>query len=151
MHFKTINKIKAVGVFSLFPLLLGLFAAHWFSLFTGAILLGAVLGFFCFNRHPAKVFMGDTGSLFLGAMVGGYGILCALPIAVLIGCGVFVAEAASVILQVVYFKCTKGKRLFRMAPLHHHFEKKGWSEWRVVGVFSLVGTLLVLLAWWGSV
>ena len=140
-----------VGVFSLFPLLFGVFVAQWFSLVTGAILLGAVLGFLCFNRHPAKVFMGDTGSLFLGAMVGGYGVLCSLPIAVLIGCGVFVTEAFSVILQVVYFKCTKGKRLFRMAPLHHHFEKKGWSEWRVVGVFSLVGTLFALLAWWGSV
>ncbi len=139
------------GVFSTFALACGILFAEQFSLITGVFLLGAVLGFFCFNRHPAKVFMGDTGSLFLGAMVGGYGVLSAMPLAVLIGCGVFVAEALSVILQVAYFKRTKGKRLFRMAPLHHHFEKMGWGEWRVVGVFSAAGTLLGILALWGRV
>lgn len=139
------------GVFSFFVIGAGILFAECFSLVTGSLLFGATLGFLCFNRHPAKVFMGDTGSLFLGAMVGGYGVLCATPLAVLIGCGVFVAEALSVILQVVYFKATKGKRLFRMAPLHHHFEKLGWSEWRVVGVFSAVGVLCALVALWGRI
>ena len=134
------------AVLALFLVLLGSFEYSENAVTAGALLLGAVLGFLCFNRHPARVFMGDTGSLFLGAMVGGYGILSPSPLALLLACGVFVAEAVSVIAQVVYFKCTKGKRLFLMAPLHHHFEKLGWSEWRVVAVFSLVGTVFAVLA-----
>ena len=80
--------------------------------------------------------------MFLGAMVAGYGILSQDALSVLIAGGVFVIEAASVILQVVYFKLTKGKRLFRMAPIHHHFEKYGWSEVKIVGVFSFVTAVL---------
>ena len=102
-----------------------------------------------FNTHKASVFMGDTGSLFLGAMVAGYGILSPSPLLILIAGGVFVIEAFSVIAQVVWFKLSNGKRLFRMAPIHHHFEKLGWSENRVVGVFSLVGAVLAALALMG--
>lgn len=115
----------------------------------GALLLGATLGFLCFNAHPAKVFMGDTGSLFLGGMVSAVGIVTEHPLLVLVACGVFVVEAVSVILQVVYFKLSGGRRLFRMAPLHHHFEKGGWSEWRVVTAFSLSGGLFAALAFLG--
>lgn len=140
---------STTAVFSLFLLALGVVDGEGTALTTGALLLGATLGFLCFNRHPAKVFMGDTGSLFLGAMVAGYGILSPSPLAVFISGGVFVAEAASVIMQVIYFKCTGGKRLFRMAPLHHHFEKCGWSEKRVVFVFSFVGLLLAVIAFLG--
>lgn len=115
----------------------------------GASLLGATLGFLCFNAHPAKVFMGDTGSLFLGGAVSAVGLVTEHPLLVLISCGVFVAEAVSVILQVISFKLSGGKRLFRMAPLHHHFEKGGWSEWRVVTVFTVAGILFACLAFWG--
>ncbi len=134
------------GVFSAFLVVASLLWGHAPAMLVGAMLLGAVLAFLCFNAHPAKVFMGDTGSLFLGAMVAGYGILSPSPLLVLIAGGVFVIEALSVILQVVWFKLSHGKRLFRMAPLHHHFEKLGWSENRVVGVFSLVGALLAIPA-----
>ena len=90
--------------------------------------------------------MGDTGSLFLGGAVAGAGIVTGEGLLMLLASGVFVIEAASVILQVVYFKLTHGKRLFLMAPLHHHFEKRGWSEWRVVGVFAFVGLCFAALA-----
>ena len=135
-----------VGVFSGFLLFLGVLTGEQTGFICGCMLLGGVLGFLCFNAHPAKVFMGDTGSLFLGGMVAGYGILSPSPLAVLIGCGVFVIEAFSVMLQVVYFKLSHGKRILRMAPLHHHFEKGGWSEERVVLVFSAFGVIFALLA-----
>ncbi len=134
------------GVFAALLVVMGSAFTEELSLIVGVLLLGSVLGFLCFNAHPAKVFMGDTGSLFLGAMAAGYGILSPSPLAVLIGCFVFVIEAASVALQVIYFKLSRGKRLFRMAPLHHHFEKLGWSENRVVAVFSLAGAVFAVLA-----
>ena len=90
--------------------------------------------------------MGDTGSLFLGGVVAGYALLSPSPLSVLIACGMFLIEAFSVILQVVYFKLSHGKRVLRMAPLHHHFEKGGWSEERVVLVFSALGVIFALLA-----
>lgn len=105
---------------------------------TAAILAGALMGFLMWNLHPAKVFMGDTGSLFIG------GMLCALAFGIgqpllLIPVGiVYIVETLSVILQVTYFKLTHGKRLFKMSPLHHHFEMCGWSENRIVVTFSLV-------------
>lgn len=114
--------------------------------YIGVLLLGGTVGFLCFNAHPAKVFMGDTGSLFLGGAVAGVGIVTGEGLLMLLVSGVFVIEAASVILQVLYFKLTHGKRLFLMAPLHHHFEKRGWSEWRVVGVFAFVGLCFATLA-----
>lgn len=135
-----------VGVFSAFLLLMGLRLGDGGSFLTACLLLGAVLGFLCFNAHPAKIFMGDTGSLFLGGMVGGYGLLSSSPLCVLLACGVFLLETACVILQVGYFKLSHGKRLFRMAPLHHHFEKGGWSEMRVVGVFCAIAAFFAALA-----
>lgn len=106
----------------------------------GALLAGCSLGFLFFNAHPAKVFMGDTGSLFLGALAVGCAFLSPTPLSLLPAGIVYYLEGASVILQVAVFKLTH-RRLFRMAPLHHHFEKSGWSEWRVV-LFFLTLSLL---------
>ncbi|GIN61430.1 phospho-N-acetylmuramoyl-pentapeptide-transferase [Robertmurraya siralis] len=106
--------------------------------------VGAVLGFLVFNAHPAKVFMGDTGSLALGGAIAAVAILLKLEILLIIIGGVFVIETLSVILQVISFKTT-GRRIFRMSPLHHHYELVGWSEWRVVVTFWTVGLLLAVL------
>ncbi|MGH7452885.1 MAG: phospho-N-acetylmuramoyl-pentapeptide-transferase, partial [bacterium] len=111
-----------------------------------AALGGAALGFLWFNAHPAQVFMGDTGSLALGSALGTLAILLKKELLLAIISGVFVAETMSVILQVWYFKRTGGKRIFRMAPLHHHFELKGWSEPQVVVRFWIIGILLALLS-----
>ena len=135
-----------VAVVAVFLLLWGYTEGQGYVMLVGGMLLGATFGFLCFNAHPAKVFMGDTGSLFLGGTVGAVGLVTEHPLLVLMACGVFVIEAVSVILQVVFFKLSGGKRLFRMAPLHHHFEKCGWSEWRVVGVFAASGVLFAALA-----
>ncbi|MEI4789035.1 phospho-N-acetylmuramoyl-pentapeptide-transferase [Bacillus sp. FJAT-53060] len=105
---------------------------------------GAVLGFLVFNAHPAKVFMGDTGSLALGGAIVAISILTKLEILLVIIGGVFVVETLSVILQVISFKTT-GKRIFKMSPLHHHYELVGWSEWRVVVTFWTAGLLLAVL------
>jgi len=113
------------------------------SIFSVAV-AGAVLGFLVFNAHPAKVFMGDTGSLALGGAIAGIAILTKLEIILIIIGGVFVIETLSVILQVISFKTT-GKRIFRMSPLHHHYELLGWSEWRVVVTFWTVGLLFAIL------
>lgn len=107
--------------------------------------VGAVLGFLVFNAHPAKVFMGDTGSLALGGAIATIAILTKLEILLIIIGGVFVIETLSVILQVISFKTT-GKRIFKMSPLHHHYELSGWSEWRVVVTFWTVGLLCAILA-----
>ena len=112
-----------------------------------AILLGATLGFLVYNFHPAKVFMGDTGSLFLGSLVIGCAFMMREPIVGLIVAAVYILEMLSSLLQVVYFRLTHGKRLFRMAPIHHHFEQCGWSENRIVLTFSLVEALFCVLAW----
>ncbi|WP_026689998.1 phospho-N-acetylmuramoyl-pentapeptide-transferase [Alteribacter aurantiacus] len=109
------------------------------SLFSVAI-VGAVLGFLVFNAHPAKVFMGDTGSLALGGAIGAIAILTKTELLLVIIGGVFVIETLSVIIQVASFKL-RGKRVFKMSPLHHHYELSGWSEWRVVVTFWLVGIL----------
>ncbi|MGZ3498964.1 MAG: phospho-N-acetylmuramoyl-pentapeptide-transferase [Vulcanimicrobiaceae bacterium] len=107
--------------------------------------IGACLAFLIFNRHPAKMFMGDTGSLALGALLAGVAILTGeMLLLILIG-GVFVAEALSVIVQVTYFKRTGGKRIFRMSPLHHHFELVGWPETKVTGRFWLASAVLSAL------
>jgi phospho-N-acetylmuramoyl-pentapeptide-transferase len=107
---------------------------------------GALLGFLLFNVYPAKVFMGDTGSLALGGFVVGTAYMLRLPLFLLIVGLIYVAEVLSVILQVTYFKATKGKRLFKMSPIHHHFELCGWSETKVVGVFSIITAILCLIA-----
>nr|WP_205520104.1 phospho-N-acetylmuramoyl-pentapeptide-transferase [Virgibacillus doumboii] len=106
--------------------------------------VGALLGFLVFNAHPAKVFMGDTGSLALGGSIAAIAILTKLEIILIIIGGVFVIETLSVIIQVISFKTT-GKRVFKMSPLHHHYELLGWSEWRVVTTFWLVGIIFAAL------
>ncbi|WP_027408227.1 phospho-N-acetylmuramoyl-pentapeptide-transferase [Anoxybacteroides tepidamans] len=113
------------------------------AIFSVAV-VGAVLGFLVFNAHPAKVFMGDTGSLALGGAIATVAILTKLEILLAIIGGVFVIETLSVIIQVISFKTT-GKRVFRMSPLHHHYELIGWSEWRVVVTFWAIGLLFAIL------
>lgn len=107
-------------------------------------IIGALLGFLIFNAHPAKIFMGDTGSLALGATIAAIAILSHLEILLVIVGGVFVIETLSVILQVISFKLT-GKRIFRMSPIHHHFELGGWSEWRVVTTFWSAGLVFAVI------
>ena len=111
-------------------------------------LTGACLGFLLFNRHPAQVFMGDTGSLALGGGIAALALLTHTELLLVIIGGVYVAEAMSVIIQVTYFRLTGGKRIFRMSPLHHHYELGGWNEVKVVRVFTLVSLLLSALGLW---
>lgn len=111
--------------------------------------VGALLGFLLFNVYPASVFMGDTGSLALGGFVAGTAYMMQMPLYIIIVGFIYLAEVASVILQVTYFKKTGGKRLFKMAPIHHHFELCGWSETRVVAVFSIITAILCLIALMG--
>ena len=112
----------------------------------GAIIIGITLGFLMYNFYPAKIFMGDTGSLFLGAIISGCAVLLNNVFLVLVYGFVFLIEALSVILQVGVFKISKGKRLLLMAPLHHHFEQKGWSEIKIVSVFTGVNAIFCVLA-----
>ena len=109
----------------------------------GAI-AGAGLGFLWFNAYPAEVFMGDVGALALGAALGTIAVIVRQEIVLFIMGGVFVAETLSVMLQVLYFKWTGGKRIFRMAPLHHHYELEGWKESQVVVRFWIITMMLVL-------
>lgn len=111
--------------------------------------VGALLGFLLFNVHPASVFMGDTGSLALGGFVAATAYMMQMPIFLAIVCFIYVIEVLSVIIQVSYFKLTGGKRIFKMAPIHHHFELCGWSETRVVALFSILTALLCLIALMG--
>lgn len=129
--------------FSKYLMITYLEGAGELTIFCGAV-MGAALGFLWFNAHPAEVFMGDTGALSLGAALGIVAILIKKEILLVIVGGVFVAEALSVILQVVSFKW-RGKRVFKMAPLHHHFELLGWAESKVVVRFWIAGLLLALL------
>jgi phospho-N-acetylmuramoyl-pentapeptide-transferase len=107
---------------------------------------GALMGFLLFNVHPAKVFMGDTGSLALGGFVAGAAYALQMPVFIAIVGLIYLVEVLSVIIQVTYFKKTGGKRIFRMAPIHHHFELGGWSETRIVAVFTIITVLLCLAA-----
>jgi phospho-N-acetylmuramoyl-pentapeptide-transferase len=107
--------------------------------------VGALLGFLLFNVYPASVFMGDTGSLALGGFVASTAYMMQMPIFILIVALIYWAELLSVMIQVTYFKKTGGKRIFRMAPIHHHFELCGWSETRVVAVFSIITAILCLI------
>lgn len=115
---------------------------------TGAV-VGSLLGFLLFNVYPAKVFMGDTGSLALGGFVASSAFMMQMPIFIAVVGLIYLVEVLSVIIQVTYFKKTGGKRIFKMAPIHHHFELCGWSETRVVAVFSIVTAVLCLLAYLG--
>ena len=109
-----------------------------------SIVIGAVLGFLMFNIHPAKVFMGDTGSLMLGGVISGLALYLEMPLLLLVIALIPVVETISVMIQVLYFKKT-GKRFFKMAPLHHHFELSGWKENKVVVVFSVATLLLCII------
>ncbi|MCM1175416.1 MAG: phospho-N-acetylmuramoyl-pentapeptide-transferase [Blautia sp.] len=111
--------------------------------------VGALLGFLLFNVYPASVFMGDTGSLALGGFVAAAAYMLQMPVFLAIVAFIYVIEVLSVIIQVSYFKISGGKRIFKMAPIHHHFELCGWSETRVVAVFSIVTALLCLVALMG--
>lgn len=115
---------------------------------TGAV-VGSLLGFLLFNVYPAKVFMGDTGSLALGGFVAASAFMMRMPLFIAIIGLIYLVEVLSVIIQVTYFKKTGGKRIFKMAPIHHHFELCGWSETRVVAVFSITTAILCLVAYLG--
>jgi phospho-N-acetylmuramoyl-pentapeptide-transferase len=112
-----------------------------------ASLVGGLIAYLFYNWHPAKVFMGDTGSLFLGGVVCALAFALDMPMILLLVGLVYIVETLSVILQVGYFKLTHGKRLFKMAPIHHHFEMCGWKEVKIVLVFSAVSAIMCLLAW----
>ncbi|MBA4699269.1 MAG: phospho-N-acetylmuramoyl-pentapeptide-transferase [Ruminococcus sp.] len=111
--------------------------------------VGALLGFLLFNVYPASVFMGDTGSLALGGFVAGTAYIMQMPLFIIIVGLIYLVEVASVMIQVAYFKKTGGKRFFKMAPIHHHFELCGWSETKVVAVFSIITAILCLIALMG--
>ena len=108
--------------------------------------VGGLMGFLLFNVYPAKVFMGDTGSLALGGFVAGDAYMMQMPLFILLVGLIYLVEVLSVIIQVTYFKKTHGKRIFKMAPIHHHFELCGWSETRVVAVFSIITAVMCLIA-----
>lgn len=112
-------------------------------------MLGGLLGFLLYNVFPAKVFMGDTGSLALGGFVIACAYMTGTPIYVILVAFIYLVEVMSVILQVSFFKITKGKRIFKMAPIHHHFELCGWSETRVVAVFTIITILLAVISYIG--
>ena len=114
-----------------------------------ATLVGGLIAYLFYNWHPAKVFMGDTGSLFLGGVVCALAFALELPLILVLVGFVYFCETVSVILQVGYFKMTHGKRLFKMAPIHHHFEKCGWKEEKIVIVFTAVSAIMCVLAWFG--
>ena len=114
-----------------------------------AAVAGALLGFLIYNHHPAKIFMGDTGSLFLGGFVAGIAYAFQMPIFIIFVGIIYLTEVVSVILQVASFKLRHGKRIFKMAPIHHHFELSGWSERKVVAVFSLVTAIGCFVAYLG--
>ena len=111
----------------------------------GSIIVGACLGFLIFNLNTAKVFMGDTGSLLLGGVISAIALYLQMPLILLVIAAIPVVETISVVLQVVYFKKTGGKRLFKMAPLHHHFELSGWKENKVVSVFCIFKLMLCII------
>ena len=114
-----------------------------------ASLVGGLLAYLTYNWHPAKVFMGDTGSLFLGGVVCAMAFALEMPLILILVGFVYICETMSDILQVSYFKLTHGKRLFKMAPIHHHFEMCGWTEEKIVLSFTAVSAIMCVLAWFG--
>jgi len=114
-----------------------------------ASLFGGLIAYLFYNWHPAKVFMGDTGSLFLGGVVCAMAFALDMPLILILVGFVYICETLSVILQVSYFKLTHGKRLFKMSPIHHHFEMCGWKEEKIVLVFASVSAVMCLIAWFG--
>ncbi|MCC8183145.1 MAG: phospho-N-acetylmuramoyl-pentapeptide-transferase [Clostridiales bacterium] len=127
-------------------------AAYWGYTELGilaAAIFGGLCAFLIYNFHPAKVFMGDTGSLFLGGAVAGLAFALDIPLALILVGIIYIAETLSDIIQVTYFKLTHGKRIFRMAPLHHHLELGGWSEEKLFAVFTTISAAACILAFWG--
>ena len=114
-----------------------------------AALTGALVAYLFYNWHPAKVFMGDTGSLFLGGAVCALAFALDMPLVLILVGFIYICETMSVILQVGYFKLTHGKRLFKMSPIHHHFEMCGWKEVKIVLIFTAITAVMCLLAWFG--
>ena len=114
-----------------------------------AALVGGLVAYLFYNWHPAKVFMGDTGSLFLGGIVCGLAFALEMPLILVLVGFVYFMETLSVILQVTYFKLTHGKRIFKMSPIHHHFEMSGWKEEKIVLVFAGVTAAMCVIAWFG--
>lgn len=112
-----------------------------------AAMIGGLLAYLCYNWHPAKVFMGDTGSLFMGGIVCAVAFALDIPLVLIFAGFIYIVETLSVILQVSYFKATHGKRLFKMSPIHHHFEMSGWKEERIVITFASVSAVTSLIAW----
>ena len=122
---------------------------RWDLALLPAALTGGLIAYLFYNWHPAKVFMGDTGSLFLGGVVCALAFALDMPLVLILVGFVYIVETLSVILQVGYFKLTHGKRLFKMSPIHHHFEMCGWKEEKIVLTFAGVSALMCLLAWFG--
>ena len=121
----------------------------WEMALLPASLTGGLIAYLFYNWHPAKVFMGDTGSLFLGGVVCALAFALEMPLILILVGFVYICETLSVILQVSYFKATHGKRLFKMAPIHHHFEMCGWKEEKIVLTFAAISAIMCLLAWVG--
>ena len=142
--YAVISYLTGHAVFADYLNMLNLPEAGELTVYCAAV-VGAGIGFLWFNAHPARIFMGDTGSLALGGALGTVAILVKKEFLLVVIGGIFVVEAVSVMLQVLWFRRTKGERLFRMAPLHHHFELTGWSETQVVVRFWIVGILLLLV------
>ena len=136
---------SVTAVITAFFWILGLICGGETCIATSAM-MGALLGFLCFNVHPAKIFMGDTGSLALGGFVASTAYMLGQPLILLIVAFIYLAEVLSVIIQVSYFKMTGGKRIFKMAPIHHHFELSGWEETKVVTMFTLATAILAIIA-----
>ncbi len=137
------------AVISAFFVVCGFVLANTGAVILGAVCMGGCLGFLVYNFYPARVFMGDTGSLFLGGLVVGMAYIIDNPLIVVV-CGfMYILETLSVMMQVSYFKLTGGKRIFKMAPIHHHFEQCGWSEIKIVSVFSAVSALLCVISFFG--
>ena len=132
-----------VGIF--FMIIASMLGMYGFSI-EAAAMAGGCLGFLMWNFNPAKVFMGDTGSLFLGGLICALGIGMKQHVILILMAAVYILEMFSVILQVAYFKFTKGKRLFKMSPIHHHFEMCGWSEVKICFAFSLVTILCGIIS-----
>ena len=124
--------------------IIGMIAGMQEILIFGSVVIGVVLGFLMFNLHPAKVFMGDTGSLFLGGVISAMALYLKMPLLLIVIALIPVLETISVMIQVIYYKKT-GKRFFKMAPLHHHFELSGWKENKIVMVFSLITLALCIV------
>ena len=128
---------------------LALYYGHYTVGIFSAALLGGLVAFLIFNFYPAKIFMGDTGSLFLGGAVCALAFAMNVPLVLVILGFVYFIEALSDIIQITYFKLSKGKRIFKMAPIHHHFEMLGWSEYKLFTVFTIISTVFAVLAFFG--